>query len=87
MRKRVTLSSNQAIAQKALGDLLRNSNDFGKQGAPVGRPCADYEQAVSVVSEFMPTDSKHKRERAKEAIKGLVAKGILGMRGEWLWDI
>jgi hypothetical protein len=84
--KRITLSSNQSIARDALGEPLRLSQEFGKEGAPAGRPCICYDRAVQLVSERMPTDAKHQKERARESIRGLIAKGLLGMKGEWLWD-
>ena len=33
------------------------------------------------VAERMPTDAKHRKSRAKEAIAGLVDKKYLGMKG------
>lgn len=84
--KRSTLGANQKIARDVLGEPLRKSPHTGKEGAPVARPCIDYSEAVELVAERMPTDAKHRKSRAISAIGGLVAKGYMGMKGEWLWD-
>jgi len=81
------LGANQKIARDVLGEPLRKSPHTGKEGAPTGRPCIDYTEAVELVAERMPTDAKHRKSRAISAIGGLVSKGYLGMKGEWLWDI
>lgn len=84
--KRPTLRSNQKIANEAIGEALRNSPHAGKDGAPTGRPCIQYADAVAIVSERIPADARHKTSRAKAAITGLVERGFLAMKGDWLWD-
>lgn len=84
--KRPTLRSNQQIANQAIGEALRKSPHFGKEGAPAGRPCIQYADAVAIVAERIPAESKHKTTRAKTAITGLVVRGFLSMKGDWLWD-
>lgn len=84
--KRTTLGANQKIARDVLGEPLRKSPHTGKEGAPTGRPCIDYTEAVELVAERMPTDAKHRKSRAISAISGLVSKGYMGMKGDWLWD-
>ena len=85
-KKMPTLGSNQGIAHKALNEPLRKSPHLGKDGAPTGRPCITFDDAIVVIAELMPVETKHQKQRAKEAIAGLVRKGIMGMKGEWLWD-
>jgi hypothetical protein len=84
--KRSTLGANQKIARDVLGEPLRKSQHTGKEGAPTGRPCIDYTEAVALVAERMPADAKHRKSRAISAIGGLVSKGYMGMKGDWLWD-
>jgi len=84
--KRPMLRSNQKIANEALGEALRKSPHTGKEGAPAGRPCIQYADAVAIVAERIPADAKHKTSRAKVAITGLVERGFLAMKGDWLWD-
>lgn len=85
-RKELSLGSNQIIAHEMLAQLLSKSQHFGMNGAPADRPCINYDEAVVPVAKRMPTDAKHKKLRAKQAIKGLVDNGILGMKGDWLWN-
>lgn len=84
--KRPTLRSNQKIANEAIGEALRNSPHAGKEGAPTGRPCIQYADAVAIVAERIPADARHKTSRAKGAITGLVERGFLAIKGDWLWD-
>lgn len=84
-KKVQTLGSNQAIALKALEESLRTAIDFDKDGAPPGRPCLRFEDAVVIVTPLMPVEAKHKKERAKQALAGLVKKDVVGMKGDWLW--
>jgi putative DNA primase/helicase len=87
--KRVRLPSggNQKIALDALAEPLRKSCEFGKDGAPARHPCIRLDDAVSLVAERMVCEGKHKSSRAKEAVTGLVARGIYGVKGDWLWRI
>ena len=84
--KKPTLGKNQKIARDVLGEPLRKSPHLGKDGAPVGRPCLDYAEAVELVAERMPVDAKHQKQSAIRVIGSLVANGYLGMKGAWLWD-
>ncbi len=85
--KRPLLRANQAIARKVLDAQLCKSPHIGKDGAPAGRPCISFDDVVAIVAEHIPTDAKHKKSRAQTAIAGLVAKGVMGMKGDWLWLI
>lgn len=77
---------NQRIALDVLGKLLRESRDFGKGDAPPTHPCAELEAAVLEVARHLTeVDPKRRTERAKEAIKGLVARGTHGITDGWLW--
>ena len=85
-KKRPALGKNQKIARDALGKPLKEATAFGMDGAPANRPCINYDAAIDVVAERMPTDASHRKQRAREAISGLVASGYMGMKGDWLWD-
>jgi len=85
-KKKPTLSGNQKIARDVLGKPLKESTHFGMEGAPASRPCINYDEAVALVAERMPTDAKHRKSRAQTAIAALVDKCVMGMKGEWLWD-
>lgn len=84
-KKIPTLGSNQTIALKALEWPLRESVDIDKDGAPQGKPCLLFEQALAIVAPLMPVEAKHKKERAKSALDGLVKNNVMGMKGDWLW--
>lgn len=83
--KKITLGSNQTIARDALRQPLSKAARIGMEGTAIGRQCISYDEAVAIVAERMPTDKQHRKTRAQETICGLIAKGILGMEGEWLW--
>lgn len=86
-RAKLPSGGNQKIALDALAEPLRKSGEFNKDGAPPGHPCIRLDDAVSLVAERMVCESKHKSSRAKEAVTGLVARGIYGVKGDWLWRI
>jgi putative DNA primase/helicase len=86
-KKKPALTKNQKIACDALGKPMKEATSLGMDGAPAGRPCINYDAALYFVAERMPTDSSHRKQRAREAIAGMVTKGYLGMKGGWIWDI
>lgn len=87
--KRVKLprGGNQKIALDTLGEPLRTSVEFNKDGAPHGHPCIRLDDAVGIVAEHLTCEAKHKNLRAREALNGLVAQQIYGVKGDWLWHI
>jgi KaiC/GvpD/RAD55 family RecA-like ATPase len=78
------LASNQTIALKALEEPMRKTVAIDTEGAPPGRPCLLFDDAIAIVAPLMPGLAKHQKQRAKEAITGLVGKGVLSENGEWL---
>lgn len=87
--KRVKLPSggNQKIALDTLAEPLRKSCEHGKDGAPHGHPCIRLDDAVGLVAERLTCEAKRRTERAQQALNGLVAKRIYGVKGDWLWRI
>lgn len=85
--RKASLGRNQKWALEEIDKQLLNSPDIGKEGAPALSKCLNFDEAVLSVAERMPTDAKHRKSRAKEAIAGLVDKKYLGMKGDWLWRI
>jgi hypothetical protein len=86
-RVKLPAKGNQKIALDTLGEPLRKSPHFGKDGSPAGHPCIRLDDAIEFVAEHMICDSRHKTTRAREAVKALVASGIYGVKGDWLWRI
>jgi len=88
--KRVKLPAggNQKIALDTLAEPLRNSFEFGEDGAPEGSPCIRLDHALALVADRMVCEhSRHKMQRAKDALRGLVARGLCGMKGDWVWRL
>jgi hypothetical protein len=86
-RVKLPVGGNQKIALDTLGEPLRNSKDFNKDGAPHGHPCIRLGAAVCLVSERLICETKRRTERAQQTLNALVAKGIYGVKGDWLWRI
>jgi len=76
---------NQRVAWDTLGELLRASHDFGKGEAPPSRPCVTLAAALDAIAPRLPTDAKRQRERAQQAITGLIGRGCLAHLEGWLW--
>ena len=85
-KKIPTLGSNQVIAHKALEEPLIKSVEVDKDGSPHGRSCISFADALDIVAPLMPVEGRYKRLRAKEALVGLVGKGVIGMKGDWIWN-
>ncbi len=75
---------NQLLAMNALAQPLRNSKHFGKAGAIPGRPCLELEEAVRIVAEQLTVEPRRRNERAREALTGLIGRGIYSVQDGWL---
>ncbi|WP_333980382.1 AAA family ATPase [Burkholderia orbicola] len=84
-RVKLPQGGNQRIALDALAEPLRQSRDFGKGDAPPHHPCIEIEAAVQLVAERLTCEPKRRTERAREAITGLVTRGLYGAKEGWLW--
>lgn len=84
-RPRLPRTGNQKIVLDALAPLFRESSAFGKAGAPSHRPCLLLDDAITSVRDRLAVDPKRRTERAREAISGLVARGVLGLNEGWIW--
>lgn len=78
-------SGNQKIIWDALGELLRKSMSFAEAGAPPGRPCVRLEDAIEKTRALLVCEPKRQTERARAAVQGLIARGLLNHREGWLW--
>ncbi|MCA8094420.1 AAA family ATPase [Burkholderia anthina] len=86
-RVKLPQGGNQRIALDALAEPLRQSRDFGMGDAPPSHPCIEIEAAVPLVADRLTCDPKRRTERAREAITGLVTRGVYGAKEGWLWRI
>lgn len=78
---------NQKLVLDALRPLLRDSADFGKAGAPSCRPCIELEAAVPAGASVLTCPTDKRTSRARDAITGMVARGVLGCKEGWIWLI
>lgn len=84
-RVKLPKGGNQKIVLDALRPLFRESHAFGKGGAPAVRPCLEVEDAVARTAGRLTVEPKRRKERAQQAITGLVASGVLGSGEGWIW--
>jgi putative DNA primase/helicase len=87
IKKKQSLGRNQKIALAEIEKQLLNSSHINKEDSPALSKCLNFDEAVSLVAERIPTDLKHQKSRAKEAIARLVEIHYLGMKGNWLWKL
>ncbi len=80
---------NQRIAWDRIGELLRQAGDVRPDGAPdeipAGRPAITLEAAADAVASRLVCEQKRRRERAIEAVRGLVGRGLLCHAEGWIW--
>lgn len=84
-RVKLPQGGNQRIVLDALRPMFKASPRFGMGGAPAARPCIELEPALSTAGAALPCASDRRTERTREAITGLVARGVLGCGEGWLW--
>lgn len=84
-RAKLPKGGNQKIVLDALRPLFRASHAFGRAGAPPVRPCLTIDEAVDGTAPHLVVEPKRRRERAQQAVTGLVASGVLGSNEGWLW--
>lgn len=84
-RVKLPKGGNQKILLDALRPLFREANAFGKGGAPAVRPCLQIDDAIGKTCGRLTVEAKRRKERAQQAITGLVASGVLGSNEGWIW--
>jgi KaiC/GvpD/RAD55 family RecA-like ATPase len=84
-RVKIPASGNQRIVYEVAGELLRRSSDYGKGGAKAARPCIRIEDLIDASHGRLPVEDRRVTERARDAIRGLVNKGCLILREDWIW--
>ena len=85
-RVKLPSGGNQKLVLEALRPLFKDGRT-GKPGAPPLRPCIELEAAIAAGSSRLTCPPDRRNTRAREAITGLVARGILGLNEGWLWLI
>jgi len=75
---------NQRVILDALRPMFKDGQT-GKPGAPPLRPCIELEAAVTAAATRLTCETARRVSRSREAITGLVARGVLGLHEGWLW--
>lgn len=75
---------NQRLVYDGIQPLFKNGRT-GMNGAPPLRPCISLEVAIETAAQRLTCESHRRVFRAREAIKGLVTRGVLGLNDGWLW--
>ena len=80
---------NQKVVLEVVRDLLKKAGPFNAPGAPAtcppGRPAIELEDSLSRIAERLTVAPDRKAERAREAVTGLVSRGVLGCDKGWIW--
>lgn len=84
-RANLPRGGNQRIVWDGLGELLRDSKDFGQAGAPPTRPCVRLDEAIHALRDRLPCEPDRQTERTRLAVTGLISKGLIQHREGWLW--
>ena len=85
-RVRLPQGGNQRLVYEGIRGLFKDGIS-GKTGAPPLRPCIELEAAVAAGAARLTCASDKKTSRARDAITGLVARGVLGLNEGFLWTI
>lgn len=75
---------NQKLVLDALRPMFRGG-PTGKPGAPPLRPCIELEAAVIAGAGRLTCQTDRRATRTREAITGLVSRGVIGLNEGWLW--
>lgn len=77
---------NQRIAFDALRPVFKADGRTGINGAPPLRLCLELEAAITAAAGALPVANDRKAERARAAITGLIARGVLVHQEGWIWQ-
>jgi len=83
-RVKVPQGGNQKLVLDALRPLFKDGIS-GKPGAPPLRPCIELEAAVIAGAGRLTCETWRRATRTRDAITGLVSRGLVGCSEGWLW--
>lgn len=82
-------AGNQRIVWDGLNEMLRAAGPFAPKGAPEelppARPTVRLDDAIERLRGRLLCDEKRQTERARQAMTGLVSRGLVMLREGWLW--
>lgn len=84
-RAKAPTGGNQKIIWDALGDLFKTSAHFGTAGAPPTRAAIKLDDAITHSRGRLPCSTDRQTERARQAITGLISRGLLEHQDGWIW--
>lgn len=82
---RLPKGKNQRLALTCVEALLNESLTLGKGGSSSTTPCVQLEHAVAECGKHFSVQPKRRLERARAAIDGLIAAGLLENKAGWVW--
>lgn len=83
-RAKLPQGGNQRLVYEGIRNLFKDGIS-GKAGAPALRPCIELEAAVLAGAGRLTCATDRRATRTREAITGLVSRGVLGLNEGWLW--
>jgi len=83
-RVKLPQGGNQRLVYEGIRQLFKDGA-IGKPGAPPLRPCIELEAAVLAGAGRLTCATDRRATRTREAITGLVSRGVLGLNEGWLW--
>ena len=83
-RVKLPQGGNQRLVYEGIRNLFKDGIS-GKPGAPALRPCIELEAAVIAGAGRLTCATDRRATRTREAITGLVSRGVLGLNEGWLW--
>lgn len=84
-RVKLPTGGNQRIVLDAIRPLFK-VGATGKPGAPPLKPCIELEAAITKASAHLTCETHRRATRAREAITGLIGRGVLGCHEGWVWQ-
>ena len=85
-RVKVPQGGNQRLVYEGIRGLFKDGAT-GKPGAPPLRPCIELEAAVTAGAARLTCPTDKRTSRARDAITGLVSRGVLGLNEGFLWTV
>jgi len=85
-RVKVPQGGNQRLVYEGIRGLFKDGAT-GKPGAPPLRPCIELDAAVIAGAARLTCPTDKRTSRARDAIAGLVSRGVLGLNEGWLWTV
>lgn len=83
-RVKLPQGGNQRVVLDALRPMFKDG-ETGKPGAPPLRPCIELEAAIVRAAGHLTCETARRSTRTREAITGLVARGVLACNEGWIW--